>query len=169
MLLGRRPCGPVVRSSLRREPDVPGDLLRARFGNLTKPSAGKIRPGRRDRALCQISRSSLSWQGAQPEISSGPSVVHMRAARRLAAKKIRHVRLGFQQELRDLVLKRETLFLQCFKRRVVGRLDIGLHSVNGAIEVMISVSDPSEMRVRAFQRLMVSILSGNSSCNSCAT
>jgi uncharacterized small protein (DUF1192 family) len=27
-----------VKSSLRREPDVPGDLLRALFGNVTEPS-----------------------------------------------------------------------------------------------------------------------------------
>ncbi len=32
-----RPCRHGVKSSLRREPDVPGDLLRAIFGNVTKP------------------------------------------------------------------------------------------------------------------------------------
>jgi hypothetical protein len=36
---GHRPCGRGVKSSLRREPDVPGDLLRAVFGNVTEPSA----------------------------------------------------------------------------------------------------------------------------------
>jgi hypothetical protein len=34
---GHRPCRHGVKSSLRREPDVPGDLLRAIFGNVTKP------------------------------------------------------------------------------------------------------------------------------------
>jgi len=33
---GHRPCRRGVKSSLRREPDVPGDLLRAIFGNVTK-------------------------------------------------------------------------------------------------------------------------------------
>src|ERR1019366_266502 len=33
-----RPCRRGVKSSLRREPDVPGDLLRALFGNVTEPS-----------------------------------------------------------------------------------------------------------------------------------
>ena len=32
-----RPCRRGVKSSLRREPDVPGDLLRAIFGNVTEP------------------------------------------------------------------------------------------------------------------------------------
>src|ERR1035437_5386371 len=31
-----RPCRRGVKSSLRREPDVPGDLLRAIFGNVTE-------------------------------------------------------------------------------------------------------------------------------------
>ena len=35
---GHRPCRHSVKSSLRREPDVPGDLLRAIFGNVTKPA-----------------------------------------------------------------------------------------------------------------------------------
>ena len=34
---GRRPCRRGVKSSLRREPDVQGDLLRALFGNVTEP------------------------------------------------------------------------------------------------------------------------------------
>src|ERR1019366_2686293 len=34
---GHRPCRHGVKSSLRRESDVPGDLLRALFGNVTKP------------------------------------------------------------------------------------------------------------------------------------
>ena len=34
---GHRPCRHGVKSSLRREPDVPGDLLRAIFGNVTEP------------------------------------------------------------------------------------------------------------------------------------
>ena len=34
---GHRPCRRGVKSSLRREPDVPGDLLRALFGNVTEP------------------------------------------------------------------------------------------------------------------------------------
>ena len=33
---GHRPCRRGVKSSLRREPDVPGDLLCARFANVTK-------------------------------------------------------------------------------------------------------------------------------------
>jgi transposase-like protein len=35
---GNRPCRHGVKSSLRREPDVPGDLLRTIFGNVTKPA-----------------------------------------------------------------------------------------------------------------------------------
>ena len=35
---GHRPCRHGAKSSLRREPDVPGDLLRAIFGNVTEPS-----------------------------------------------------------------------------------------------------------------------------------
>src|ERR1019366_7100094 len=34
---GHRPCRHGVKSSPRREPDVPGDLLRAIFGNVTEP------------------------------------------------------------------------------------------------------------------------------------
>jgi hypothetical protein len=33
---GHRPCRRGVKSSLRRAPDVPGDLLRALFGNVTE-------------------------------------------------------------------------------------------------------------------------------------
>jgi hypothetical protein len=33
-----RPCRRGVKSSLRREPDVRGDLLRARFVNVTEPA-----------------------------------------------------------------------------------------------------------------------------------
>src|SRR5580704_19707774 len=35
---GRRPCRRGVKSSLRREPYVPGDLLRDLFGNVTEPA-----------------------------------------------------------------------------------------------------------------------------------
>src|SRR5271157_2932452 len=35
---GHRPCRHGVKSSLLREPDVPGDLLRAIFCNLTPPT-----------------------------------------------------------------------------------------------------------------------------------
>jgi len=34
---GNRPCRRGVKSSLPREPDVPGDLLRAIFSNVTEP------------------------------------------------------------------------------------------------------------------------------------
>jgi hypothetical protein len=34
---GHRPYRHGTKSSLRREPDVPGDLLRALFGNVTEP------------------------------------------------------------------------------------------------------------------------------------
>src|SRR5208337_750534 len=34
---GHRQCRHGVKSSLLREPDVPGDLLRAIFGNVTEP------------------------------------------------------------------------------------------------------------------------------------
>src|SRR5208283_1976847 len=34
---GHRPCRRGVKSSLRREPDVPEDNLRAIFGNVTEP------------------------------------------------------------------------------------------------------------------------------------
>jgi hypothetical protein len=37
---GHRPCRRGVKSSLRREPDVSGDLLRAIFGNVTEPFQG---------------------------------------------------------------------------------------------------------------------------------
>ena len=40
---GHRPCRHGVKSSLRREPDVPGDLLRAIFGNVTEPSQQLVR------------------------------------------------------------------------------------------------------------------------------
>ena len=47
---GHRPCRHGVKSSLRREPDVPGDLLRAIFGNVTEPMRQlrphKLRPQR---------------------------------------------------------------------------------------------------------------------------
>ena len=36
---GHQPCRHGVKSSLRREPDVPGNLLRAIFGNVTEPYA----------------------------------------------------------------------------------------------------------------------------------
>ena len=45
---GHRPCRHGVKSSLRREPDVPGDLLRAIFGNVTKPSKALTRTGKDD-------------------------------------------------------------------------------------------------------------------------
>src|SRR5271157_100374 len=38
-----RPCRHGVKSSLRREPDVPGDLLRAIFGNVTEPTKTSTR------------------------------------------------------------------------------------------------------------------------------
>jgi len=37
---GNRPCRRGVKSSLPREPDVPGDLLRAIFSNVTEPVKG---------------------------------------------------------------------------------------------------------------------------------
>jgi hypothetical protein len=37
---GHRPCRHGVKSSLLREPEVPGDLLRAIFGNVTEPCGG---------------------------------------------------------------------------------------------------------------------------------
>jgi DDE domain len=95
MLLGHRPCGPVVRSSQRREPDVPGDLLPARVG--TVPNLEIVAAVAGCAARDQFRRICCAHAGA---------------ARKLAAKKIRHVWLGFQQKLRDLVLKRQTLFLQ---------------------------------------------------------
>jgi hypothetical protein len=35
---GHRPCRRGVKSPRRREPDVPGNLLRAQFGNVTTPN-----------------------------------------------------------------------------------------------------------------------------------
>src|SRR5271169_6730976 len=42
---GNRPCRRGVKSSLPREPDVPGDLLRAIFSNVTEPVIGLELPG----------------------------------------------------------------------------------------------------------------------------
>jgi putative transposase len=39
---GHRPCIHGTKSSLRREPNGPGDLLRALFGNVTEPSEGLV-------------------------------------------------------------------------------------------------------------------------------
>src|SRR5208283_6141529 len=39
-----RPCRRGVKSSLRREPNVPGDLLRALFDNVTRPSGLPVPP-----------------------------------------------------------------------------------------------------------------------------
>src|ERR1700720_3807274 len=36
---GHRPCRHGTKSSLRREPDVPGELLCALFGNVTEPDS----------------------------------------------------------------------------------------------------------------------------------
>ena len=47
---GHRPCRRGVKSSLRREPDVPGDLLCARFANVTEPSQSTRIPPIRARA-----------------------------------------------------------------------------------------------------------------------
>src|SRR5208337_1191354 len=47
---GHRPCRHGVKSSLRREPDVPGDLLRAIFGNVTKPDPALARNPRQTTA-----------------------------------------------------------------------------------------------------------------------
>src|SRR5450756_662580 len=41
-LSGHRPCRRGMKSSLRREPDVPGDLLRALFGNVTEPPQRRL-------------------------------------------------------------------------------------------------------------------------------
>src|SRR5208283_3794760 len=41
---GRRPCRHGVKSSLLRNPEVPGDLLRAIFGNVTEPYRFDWRP-----------------------------------------------------------------------------------------------------------------------------
>ena len=45
---GHRPCRRGVKSSLRREPDVPGDLLCPRFGNVTEPSQVRLKSTRKD-------------------------------------------------------------------------------------------------------------------------
>src|ERR1019366_1504338 len=42
-LSGPRRCRHGTKSSLRREPDAPGDLLRALFGNVTEPVQGMPR------------------------------------------------------------------------------------------------------------------------------
>jgi hypothetical protein len=42
---GHRPCRRGVKSSLQRESDVPGDLLRALFGNVTAPADGLMACG----------------------------------------------------------------------------------------------------------------------------
>ena len=40
---GHRPCRHDVKSSVRREPDMLGDVLRALFGNVTEPFERKLR------------------------------------------------------------------------------------------------------------------------------
>src|SRR5580704_13816961 len=57
---GHRPCIHGTKSSLRREPNGPGDLLRALFGNVTEP----------DRALRTFVRDRLA-EGWTPEQISG--------------------------------------------------------------------------------------------------
>ena len=60
---GHRPCRHGVNSSLRREPepDVPGDLLRAIFGNVTEPFSvfadmHRIDPSRRSNSSPAFAR-----------------------------------------------------------------------------------------------------------------
>jgi hypothetical protein len=58
---GRRPCGRGVKSSPRREPDVPSDLFRALFGNVTEPLASR-HPGRQCKKT-KICDNGLSGDG----------------------------------------------------------------------------------------------------------
>src|ERR1019366_1991533 len=54
---GHRPCRRDVKSSLRREPDVPGDLLRAIFGNVTEPCHHLAA------AMVAAPQAPLKWSG----------------------------------------------------------------------------------------------------------
>src|ERR1700731_4351364 len=58
---GPRRCRHGTKSSPRREPDVPAELLRALFGNVTKPSGPSMLSGRRSGA----SAISSSLQNAK--------------------------------------------------------------------------------------------------------
>jgi hypothetical protein len=54
-----------VKSSLRREPDVPGDLLRALFGNVTEPTEGlnRVRNGSfRQASKFPLVAENCRWQ-----------------------------------------------------------------------------------------------------------
>src|ERR1035437_2235902 len=57
---GHRPCRHGVKSSPRREPDVPGDLLRAIFGNVTEPR-GVLALSRGRVAFASLQRGWLGW------------------------------------------------------------------------------------------------------------
>jgi hypothetical protein len=65
---GHRPCRHGVKSSLLREPEVPGDLLRAIFGNVTEPfralkhRLASHRPGRQCKKT-KICDNGLSGDG----------------------------------------------------------------------------------------------------------
>jgi hypothetical protein len=60
-----------VKSSLRSEPDVPGDLLRAIFGNVTEPELAIYARARNAIAFApsRIIRCGKSAQGSEPSRS----------------------------------------------------------------------------------------------------
>ncbi len=59
---GHRPCRHGAKSSLRREPDVPGDLLRAILGNVTEPSLPGGRYTLPAPDLHWLDRASFAWR-----------------------------------------------------------------------------------------------------------
>ena len=59
---------------------------------------------------------------------------------------------GGVNNFRDFVLELKTLFLEVLNRRVVGRLDVGLHPMDRAVERVIFVRETSEMGVAGLQR-----------------
>ena len=61
---GHRPCRHGATSSLRREPDVPRDLLRAIFGNVTEPSDVP-----EDLLRAPFANVTTPWDGHQPTIA----------------------------------------------------------------------------------------------------
>ena len=65
---GPRPCRRGTKSSPRREPDVPGDFLRALFGNVTEPAREPIRQSLqrivvKDHDLAIQGRSHVAFDG----------------------------------------------------------------------------------------------------------
>ena len=89
---GHRPCRRGVKSSLRREPDMPADLLCAQFGNVTVPPA---------RSLNSIS-SDLGIRPIQPKLKVSKEVAISRPD---YTRDLSHLVLGRWRELVPLNLR----------------------------------------------------------------